>query len=665
MSRIEIKPEKQEIIIKTVQETIKRDPSKQETAIIQLVKLAKKELISKGNVKRIIKKITDNDYYLEIVEDIYHEISSIYDTYYDLTENESNTYSESEVKTILENIKSKKPILLRHEISDDQAVIINFKKKVVEREQTKIVNKKNFSKSYIVIEAVPQKVIVYDPILTDEPRSFEIYWKSNYTKKKFRTGGEIGGGGIIEIESQLEDSGYCPTPRLLKGIVSSVINCYIKENLAIVKNKVEYPGFFFDDNNQKIVNINYDLKTPSKEELLEAIEVIELLKTFYNGNEDKLATCLKWGWLSPFSYVKKQVGEYIPYLYLEGKGGTGKTAIAKVILYLWDKPIDGKNELSGSNFDTVPRIGSRISRWTLPLIVNEPGGALTGVKTIDMIKSAAESTVARGKYEGRRYKDFPALSNSIFTSQRFLSTDDGFLRRIIHLKFFLSDRKTDEEKQNFKETFNIKFPKKSILNKLKAISYFFANEIQYNPKILEEDWQKIANEILFNMYVDVGLEMPKWLRNFVESSPLEEHDEEEKEDLRIFFIDEINKNTKKVEVWEDDGFKKKGESLTSNGIKTNDDFHNRVWYVLNERLIPYMIPVNISGKDYVCLTMGLKKNLHKETDVCADLKSIAELLGWDYTGVRLSKGSNPQKVIKVSFEKFSNFLFPDAEKEDN
>nr|WP_302577884.1 hypothetical protein [Methanobrevibacter arboriphilus] len=663
-TKIELPFKKQSKIQKTIKPIIERNEiDKKETIIVQFVKLCHKEQISENNVKEIInKELTneiDREFYFGVVEDIYQLSACIYDDYNEI--DESTLYTKEEIKQLKNLVIGKEVTLIREETSTEQAVVINFKKQQILREQTNIKNKRNLSKYYTVIEAIPDKVIVYDTLLVDEPRSFEIFWKTPFSKKITRTGGEIGGGGITEIESLLEDIGLCPNPRLLKGTISTVINTYIKHNLAIIKDKVEYPGFFYDEEKDKLINIKYDIEEPTKEELLEAVKVIDDLKPFYKDELEKIATSLKWGWLSPFNYIKKGFGEWMPYLFLEGAGGTGKTTNAEIIIYLWDTPADGINKYGGATaFATVPQIGSRVSQSTFPINVNEPGTIFIEKKTGDALKTVCESTVGRGKYQGRRYTNFPALAPVIFTANRFSYPDDGG-RRILRVNFSLKSRKTDEEKEAFKQAFKMNLKKQCAFHKLKAISQFFANEIKHNPKILKEDWEVVANNILELLYVDLDLKMPDWLKLFVENQNLEDYDDEQKEDLRIFLSDEINRKMNKVEVWDEEGFKKRKESLTSNTVKGVDDFHNRIWYVLNERLIPYMVPLQSKGKDYVCLTKYLKKELNRETDVCLDLKSIAELLGWKYQSVRLSKGANPQMVIKVSFEKFADFIFPTAE----
>ena len=49
----------------------------------------------------------------------------------------------------------------------------------------------------------------------------------------------------------------------------------------------------------------------------------------------------------------------------------GKTTMGKVILYIWSIPTP-ENNIGGSSFDTVARLGAKISQSCDPIVVNEP-----------------------------------------------------------------------------------------------------------------------------------------------------------------------------------------------------------------------------------------------------------------------------------------------------
>ena len=67
-------------------------------------------------------------------------------------------------------------------------------------------------------------------------------------------------------------------------------------------------------------------------------------------------------------------------------------------------------------------------------------------------------------------------------------------------------------------------------------------------------------------------------------------DEEEIEYLRMFFIEEINKHNKSIKVYSsEDGYPIKYHDYFTDSVKDSNDFYERVFNIINERLIPYMV----------------------------------------------------------------------------
>ena len=149
--------------------------------------------------------------------------------------------------------------------------------------------------------------------------------------------------------------------------------------------------------------------------------------------------------------------------------------------------------------------------------------------------------------------------------------------------------------------------------------------------------------------------MPEWLLGYVESVTDDDLDEEESEELRMFFLEEINKKINRIDTDVYDS----PTGKNGNQVKTGSDFHDRVFKIINEQLIPYMgiHHSNKNEKDYVYFTTGLKSALHGANQVCYDVKSIAELLGWHYGTVKID--GKVIRVMRVRFEKFIRFLYPD------
>ena len=81
-------------------------------------------------------------------------------------------------------------------------------------------------------------------------------------------------------------------------------------------------------------------------------------------------------------------------------------------------------------------------------------------------------------------------------------------------------------------------------------------------------------------------------------------------------------------------------------------------------MLTWAIPhVSRNGTKYICLTQSLRKRIASEVDFCSDLKSIGELLGWEYKNNKFSNGKQ-MKVIKVKFDEFMEFMYPNIELEE-
>jgi hypothetical protein len=204
-------------------------------------------------------------------------------------------------------------------------------------------------------------------------------------------------------------------------------------------------------------------------------------------------------------------------------------------------------------------------------------------------------------------------------------------------------------------TFRMDVPNECRFNDLKPLANFCLDYIQGNPQVLKLDWERLSNKIIMQAYIHCQRNVPEWLLGFVESVNDDDMDEEECEELRMFFLEEINKKINRIntDVYETPSGK------TPNHVKNGEDFHDRVFNVINEKLIPYM-GIHHSTKtdaDYVYFTTGLKRALHGANQVCYDVKSIAELLGWKYDVMKINGKS--VRVMSVRFEKFIRFLYPD------
>ena len=503
-----------------------------------------------------------------------------------------------------------------------------------------------------ILSCYPNQVIIHDNPISDAGRTFTIDWITNKSEF-FRTESML----IPEIETYLENHGYVLSPKYLKGTVAGIIQISIDNNLAIIKNDIETQGFYWNAETQSINIVDYEYTSPTLEEINKSLDLIEELADYFEGHEDKLATSLKHSLISPFGFIKKQMNQplenLIPYLYHYGKAGSGKTTMSRIGLYFWGVP-NVENDIGGSEADTIARLGEQLSKSTFPKIINEPNAIFNKRTLTELIKTAVERTNARRRFEGKSFQTILSLTTIQFTSNFSLPNEEGLNRRFLQILYTHSEKKSEEEKQAFMKNFRMDVPSECRFNDLKPLANFSLDYICEHTDALKLDWKHLSNKLIIQAYLRCQRQVPKWLLGFVESVTDDDLDDEEIEELRMFFVDEINKKINRI----DTNTYESPIDLPEKKVKNGTDFHDRVFAVINEQLIPYMgIHHNKNNHDYVYFTTGLKKALHNANQVCYDVKSIAELLGWKYGTIK--NNGKVIRVMRVRFEDFIRFLYPD------
>ena len=507
-----------------------------------------------------------------------------------------------------------------------------------------------------VLSCYPNRIIIHDNPISDAGRTFSIHW---ITKNggSFKTESML----IPEIEQYLINHGYVLSPRDLKGSIAAIIQISIDKNIAIIKNEIETPGFYWNHETQELDIIDFKYQKPSIPNIEKSLILMEGLTDFFKGNETKLATILKWNLIAPFAFAKKQLGQplemLVPHLYLFGKSGSGKTTASRIGLYFWSTPSSKENDIGGSEADTIPRLGAQISTSTFSKIINEPSGIFNKKSLTEMMKTAVERTNARRKFEGNNFNVILALNPIQYTSNFSLPNIEGLPRRFLQLLFTHSEKKTEDEKKIFMETYKLDQPDKCLFHDLKFLADFVLDYISDNTDVLKLSWQDLSNKVLTQAYIRCQRKVPEWLLSFEEAVSDIDIDDEETEDLRMFFLEVINKQVNSViaDVYESP----KGKS--SKRVKNESDFEDKVFSVLNEARIPYMgIHFNTRNDEYyVYCTTGLKKALHNANHACYDIKSVAELLEWTYKPIKVN--GKTKRVMLVRFKKFMRFLYPTYE----
>ncbi len=491
---------------------------------------------------------------------------------------------------------------------------------------------------HVFIGAPTSVVIIENPI--DNSVKYRVLWETGKSDKPLELEGTP-----PEILGKLRGRGLVLNRALAEDILNAILDAYKISGRAEKRKEVEARGFFIMEG--KLVAVNVEVKQPSVEELREALLLLnELAGKWFNHVLDRFARHIRWSLLAPFIYAYKQLGRWVKWRYIYGVSHTGKTTLAEITLKIWG--LGPEHMRSGTHMDTVPRFGELISKSTFPIVVNEPGGALDKEEIIEMLKNVVENTRARGVIRQGVYVDVPALSPIIFTSNMYLPRDDALLRRLEVDVFTYGERISSDRAAVFDKAVRPR------LTKLKPLGDFAAFYALNNG--LPEDYEELPVRVLEEAYRQAGLEPPDWIR----TRPVEETDfyEEVKENIRAFLVGRINEEYSRfvgrVVVEAPSGLEYRERSDLG--------LEERVKVVLDKELIPWLTK---SG-DHVFFTSDFARELEEVIGDIGGLKSIAELLGWEYRprhSVRKGKTVTSYSVIRAPLEDFLDFLEPPSTEE--
>ncbi len=570
--------------------------------------ISEAEVKGKSGVQEILENVVGEDRALAIIkeiEDVLGASSPFRDSIIELLDYEKQLYAVANLRTL----------------------VIARARLVEENGRTRLIYKEK------VAVAAPVKIVVYDSPLGGI-RKYEMVFEGKTLQKPLA----IGPASIEEIADRLKAEGLVYHSKLIEDVLSAIANGAIRKGKAETRTEIEKPGFYYV--NEKITAVKYEIANVSANELKEALTLLNELAEWYNHVIEKFSMVIKWGIVAPFSYIYKQRGRWIPWLYLYGSSHTGKTTLGEIVLSIWGLGVS--NIKSGSSIDTVARLGGVLSQSTFPVLVNEPGNAINKEDVVEMMKSAIESPIARGRYVKGSYTEIPSLAPLILTSNKVLPKDDALLRRLIVLHFSFGEQIPQNKASEFQKDVKPK------LIKLKAIGQFIARKVVENPSLLNADWRETAKNLLAMAYKEAGLEPPKWIELEAESKTLEELSEEVKEIVRERMLQRINNEYNRFvgRVVVDAG-------NTINSLeRTQADFKTRVQTVLSNNLIPW--------------AMVKEKKVHINTGVLDELKdlpitslkALAELLGWEHKDIslRMKKKVTKRSVAIVDLEDFIEFL---------
>jgi len=518
--------------------------------------------------------------------------------------------------------------------------VANFRRHAILRGRFKEQDgKRTFIYMERIVKGVPTKVVRYINPLGGITR-YDVVWEVPDRPRPI----VLEGVTTKDIVSRLRAEGLVFHTRLVEDAVNAIIEAMVEKGKVETREEIDKQGFFIIDGELRGVKVEVPDKV-DLDELREALDLLDELATeWYADVQDKFATVIKWFAVAPFIYAQKQEGRWVPWLYLFGASMAGKSTMAEIGANIWNRHTKIR-ELTGSNIDTVARLGKVLESGTFPIIINEPGAVFTKEDLADTIKNSITSLVARGRFMHGEYVEVPALTPLCFTSNRVLVRDDALLRRFVVLNFHIQERRSEEAIQKFKEV-KTKFPKLGVIGDVIAYAM-----LKTQKKFDDTNWQDVAEWLLKKVYEVAGREAPEWIAKRAETETQEDLEEIDIENLREFLISKIN-----------DAYQRyvgKIEIITENSSRTLKNAYAvpvewRAEVVAKNNLISWLMWKSNS----ILITAGI---LNEVRDFLGDItmRSLAELLGGEYTTKKI--GGKARKVIIIKFEKFAEFLTPTPE----
>lgn len=501
-----------------------------------------------------------------------------------------------------------------------------------------------FKKS--IIDTVPTKIIVYNNPIFPRIQPIEI---------QFSNGSKIGPfNNVSDIIKTLENKGHLLNKNRANDALNSIISAFNHNGLIDYRQDVTTPGYYFIENKimSKDVTQSVDINKVDVEKCCDYLN--ELAETGWK-NKNIFPTVLKWGIVSPFSFIIKQsTDNYMHWLQLYGQGQTGKTTLGYIVLSIWNlKARD--HSLGFNHIDTVPRFGNNVSKDTYPKLVNEVGALSTNsysryTAIIEMVKHSIESITARGKHldsgnsgSAGSYQEIPALSPMIFTSNYQPINDSGYNRRFFSIHFSKEEKKELDEQEKFRKSFeeNKKY--------MSALGDFAAFYITRKPtELTRKPWYEVSKDILKAFFEFANKLPPEWIDHLEEQrDAVDESNELTHFGLRAFILNKINETYSRF-------FRNTGDENNHNQYEL-DNSASKLRFCLQNNLISFL---HLIDNNFILISSDVLKELRNSNiENITSLKDIGLLLNFKYT----NKNFNGKKM-RVLYGRMDTLLeFMDAE----
>lgn len=478
----------------------------------------------------------------------------------------------------------------------------------------------------------------------------------------------IEGDDIQIIEKQLERRpGIVLKPREYKGLLNEVINEYIKLEQIHIIEEIPVPGIFCNPLNGNLARADehnaVEINLPSRDEVSQAVGIWEDLEDVYPGDHSKLAHILRWGLMSPFSYILKTRFVWLPMLFLYGASRTSKTTLAEISLSPYSK-ITSEISIGGGAFNTEYRIGYALSRQGIGTIINEPSATINNDVYCDLLKRCVESGISREKNDRGIHTKVPCYSNMCFTSNSFLPTNDAFVRRADYLEFTKNERLSNDDIKLFSKTFKHQNWNNTRFLELKPIGDYITYYIAQDVNVLGNNHYDTVFGMINSLFAYIGEKPFSWLYEMPELMDIGASDKEVLSEFRRLILrdyKDLTKNSSKIYENAFENVASVDDDFNVTHSRHHGDFAKLLRAVIESNNISYLHYSEIKHQQYVLVNTSVKNALNDFNGLQITCKGLADYMGFKYD--TYSYKGNKIKAFRMLFSEFINFLYGGFEEE--
>ena len=550
----------------------------------------------------------------------------------------------------------------RHSGSKIEYISLDFGKKQIWT-YTWNINKDNQfrTEEYAITDFIPVDIRrTYNILDTTQPYTVKLSYINNGCKHLLSTSAD----DYLQIEDNLRrNAGLVFKPNAFKGLMNEVIGEYNFLGLNPVEDEIPIKGVFLHPQTGELMRSNnngkMEIKKPSVNKVREGLQIWKDLEVIYPYDKQKLSSIIRWGIISPFSYIRKTQYQWIPILFLYGASKTSKTTLAEIALSLYTD-IDTEISIGGSSANSEYRMEKAMKRQGIGVIINEPGRIIQdSSELIDLLKSAVESKYSREKMVNQKHEKMHAYANICFTSNNLIPDNDALIRRIRFIEFLTTERFNKADTKRFNEHFHYVNKTHNDFVKLQPVGDYIVWLLHENVEKLGCPEKELVDFILDSIFEYANFEKIEYLYTETEYMDMSNSEAASLLNLRNMIREDYNKAIAfnndviyNVNHQNEDG----ANDIEKHQERLNLTFEQNIVNAIEKNKFNYLdLKNNADHEVEIVFNKSVYDALYKYCDQGDKCKNIADMMGYEHKKLKLSNGFQV-RGFAMSLDDFKYFF---------